>query len=152
MNNKWQNRFIELAKVVSTWSKDPSTQIGAVIVDPKTRNILSVGYNGFPRGMNDFNDRLQNREIKYRYVVHGEHNAILNAALNGVKLEGSQLYVYGLPICNECAKAIIQVGIKEVYAFVTHDNPIWEESTKYSKIMFQETEVKYEIISGVIGP
>jgi dCMP deaminase len=103
-----------MAKEISSWSKDPNTQVGAVAVGDKGQ-ILSQGYNGFPRGILDRPDRLNDRETKYKFVVHAEMNVIYNATYSGVSLDGAQLYVYGLPVCNECAKGIIQVGIKEVY-------------------------------------
>ena len=113
MVSRWDQRFLDLAKQIASWSKDPSRQIGAVIVG-HNRQIISQGYNGFPRGIRDDEDRYNDRETKYKYVVHAEANAIYNALANGAKLEGSTLYVTGLPVCHECAKAIIQTGIKRV--------------------------------------
>ena len=110
---KWDMRYMALAKEVSTWSKDPSTQVGTVAVGSKGQ-VLSQGYNGFPRGVDDDMSRLEIRETKYKYIVHAEMNCIFNATYNGVSLDGSTMYVYGLPMCSECAKGIIQVGIKKV--------------------------------------
>ncbi len=145
--SKWQNRYIQLAKEISTWSKDPSRKIGAVIVGEHGQ-ILSQGFNGFPRGVFDFEERYNDRPTKYKYVVHAEMNAIYNATLNGVKCHGASLYVWGLPICSECAKGIIQVGIKEVYipqeAFSV--NPMWDEAFEFSKSMFEESGVKVNIL------
>ena len=95
----WGNRYTCLAKEISTWSKDPSTQVGAVVIG-NNGEVLSQGYNGFPRGIKDTAARLKDRERKYNLVVHAEMNAIYNAGLNGVSLKGSTLYVYGLPVCN----------------------------------------------------
>ena len=75
MNDKWKRRFIELAKHISTWSKDPSTQVGAVIVRPD-KTIASVGFNGFPRGVDDRPEKLADRPLKYQMIVHAEINAI----------------------------------------------------------------------------
>ena len=111
---KWRNRYLLLAKHFSTWSKDPSTQVGAVAVSDNGL-ILSEGWNGFPRGIRDTQDRLVDRQTKHDYVVHSEKNLIYNATYNGVSLLNSNLYVYGLPVCSECAKGVIQVGIKSVY-------------------------------------
>ena len=111
---EWNKRYMNLAKEVSTWSKDPSSQIGAVAIGSKGQ-VLSQGYNGFPRCIKDTEYRLNNREIKYKHVVHAEMNCIFNATYTGVSLDGASMYVYGLPICTECAKGIIQVGIKRVY-------------------------------------
>ena len=142
----WHNKYCRLAKEISTWSKDPSTQIGAVVVG-EDGQILSQGFNGFPRGINDSEERLNNRERKYELVVHGEMNAIYNATLNGVSLKNSTMYVYGLPTCNECAKGIIQVGIKKVVVTrpdLKH-NVAWEESIKNAKALFKEAGVMYII-------
>jgi dCMP deaminase len=141
----WGDKYIHLAKEISTWSKDPSTKVGAVVVG-RDGQILSQGYNGFPRGINDTSERLNNRERKYELVVHAEMNAIYNASLNGVSLKGSTLYVYGLPICNECAKGIIQVGIKKVIALRPEKyNIAWEESANNARNLFSEADVMYLI-------
>lgn len=141
MNSKWNQRFIQLAKTVSEWSKDPSTQVGAVAVD-QDRQILSVGYNGFPRGIEDQADRYNNREVKYSYVVHAEMNCIYNATYNGVSLQDATLYVWGLPVCSECAKGIIQTGIKKVYWANSRGIPdTWIESYRKTKNMLEESGV-----------
>lgn len=141
----WGDRYINLAKEVSTWSKDPSTKVGAVVIG-NNGEVLSQGYNGFPRSIKDTPQRLKDREKKYNLVVHAEMNAIYNASLNGVSLKGSTLYVYGLPICNECAKGVIQVGIDKVIATRPADyNKEWDESIKDAKALFKEAEVEYII-------
>jgi len=141
----WGKKYTNLAKEISTWSKDPSTQVGAVVIGEKGQ-LLSQGYNGFPRGINDTSDRLNNRERKYELVVHAEMNAIYNASFNGVSLKDSTLYVYGLPICSECAKGIIQVGIKKVIATRPKIyNSEWDKSTKAAEALFREAEVMYLI-------
>ncbi len=141
----WGSRYTALAKHISTWSKDPSTQVGAVVVGEHGQ-ILTQGYNGFPRGIKDSDERLNNRERKYELVVHAEMNAIYNASLTGVSLKDSVMYVYGLPICNECAKAIIQVGIKKVIAKRPKEwNKAWDESTRLAKALFDEAEIIYLI-------
>lgn len=140
---KWQSRYMKLAEETASWSKDPNTKVGAVVVGDKGQ-ILSMGYNGFPRGIKDTKSRLEDREKKLSLVVHAEMNAIFNATYNGVSLDGSTLYVYGLPVCSECAKGIIQVGIKEVYVQSDKINirPHWTESWKNSVSMFREAGVK----------
>lgn len=109
----WDEYFMALAILSSKRSKDPSTQVGACIVDENNK-ILSMGYNGMPVGINDDNITWEREgsflDTKYAYVCHAELNAILNYKGN---LTGSKIYVYLFP-CNECAKAIIQAGIKEV--------------------------------------
>tara|TARA_B110000211_G_scaffold142794_1_gene162923 strand:+ start:252 stop:725 length:474 start_codon:yes stop_codon:yes gene_type:complete len=141
----WSDKYIKLAKEISTWSKDPSTKIGAVVVGADGQ-ILSQGFNGFPRGIKDSEERLNNRERKYELVVHGEMNAIYNASLNGVSLKDSTIYVYGLPTCNECAKGIIQVGIKKVVAMrPAKYNSDWDKSNKNAAALFKEANVMYLI-------
>ena len=142
-DNKWNERYMAIAKDVAQWSKDPNTKVGAVAVGDKGQ-ILSQGYNGFPRGILDCEGRLNDRETKYKYVVHAEMNVIYNATYSGVSLNESRLYVYGLPVCNECCKGIIQVGIKEVY--VAQEcidlRPHWFESWQQSLDMFNEAGIK----------
>jgi dCMP deaminase len=130
-----------MAKELSSWSKDPSKQVGAVAVG-KNNNILATGYNGFPRGIKD-DCRLDVREEKYKYVVHGEMNCIYNACHNGVSLDGATLYVYGLPVCSDCAKGVIQVGIEKVIMQSDELSPVWEESFMLTKQMFKEAGVQY---------
>jgi len=143
--NKWDQRYLALAKEVSTWSKDPSTQVGAVTVGSK-KEVLSQGFNGFPRGIRDSDERYNDRETKYKLVVHAEMNAIYNATYSGTSLDGATLYVYGLPICSECAKGIIQVGIDKVIATRPADyNEKWDDSIKDAKALFKEAEVDYII-------
>ena len=144
--NKWDKRYLALAKEVASWSKDPSTQVGAVTVGNK-KEVLSQGFNGFPRGIIDLEDRYNNRETKYKYVVHAEMNAIYNATYSGVSLDGAVLYVYGLPICSECAKGIIQVGIKKVIIEKSKELDNWNESVALSQEMFDEAGVELVITS-----
>lgn len=143
---QWDQRYIDLAKQISTWSKDPSRKIGAVAVGSKGQ-ILSQGYNGFPRGIWDLKERYENREVKYKHVVHAEMNVIYNATFSGVSLDGASLFVYGLPVCNECAKGIIQVGIKRVVICTDQEVPeIWTNSFQWTWDMFTEAGVNCEWI------
>ena len=144
--DKWDKRYLALAKEVSTWSKDPSTQVGAVTVGAK-KEVLSQGFNGFPRGIEDSDERYNHRQTKYKFVVHAEMNAIYNATYSGVSLDGATLYVYGLPICSECAKGIIQVGIKKVVVKKAKELDNWNESVELSKQMFDEADVELVIES-----
>ena len=135
----WDEYFMGIAMLAARRSKDPSTQVGACIVS--TDNIIiSTGYNGMPKGCSD--DELPwdrtGEETKYPYVVHAELNAILNA--NGRDLRGSRLYVALFP-CNECAKAIIQSGIKEVYYL--SDKYATTPTTIASKRMLDAAGVRY---------
>ena len=108
----WDEYFMGVALLAAKRSKDPNTQVGACIVN-KNKRILSTGYNGFPYGCSDdqFPWGREGEDNKYKYVVHAELNAILNAG--GKSLEGARLYVDLFP-CNECAKAIIQSGNTEI--------------------------------------
>jgi len=137
----WTEYYMRHQYLASEKSKDPSTKIGALLV--RGDNIVSLGYNGFPRGIVDSDERLQNREEKYFYVVHAEANAILNAARNGIATKGATLYTSGMP-CNECAKAIIQAGINRVfihkqYPSLSHGK--WSKSVSKAEEMFDEAGV-----------
>ena len=105
----WDTRFLELAQHVSGWSKDPSTKVGAVIANEQ-HQVLSIGYNGFPRGVEDRVSRYADRDTKLLFVAHAERNALDNAF---VDVRGATLYTSLCP-CNECAKSIIQKGIRRV--------------------------------------
>lgn len=137
----WDEYFMSIAKLSEQRSKDPNTQVGACIVNSDNR-ILSIGYNGFPNGVSD--DEISwEREgdpinTKYFYVCHAELNAILNNRNNN--LDGCTLYVSLFP-CNECAKIIIQSGIKKVVFY--DDKYAHTDSTKASKKMFDMAGVKY---------
>lgn len=146
----WDKKYIRLAREISSWSKDPSKQIGAVAIGEKGQ-VLAQGYNGFPRGIEDTDERLNHRQTKYKYVVHAEMNCIYNATYNGVSLNGSTMYIYGLPVCSECAKGLIQVGIKRVVSTpITDATPeTWVESTKLTKEIFEEAGVEYDFINTI---
>tara|TARA_B100000287_G_scaffold233633_1_gene219972 strand:+ start:7225 stop:7677 length:453 start_codon:yes stop_codon:yes gene_type:complete len=146
LSNKWDERYLALAKQISQWSKDPSTKIGAIAVGEKGQ-VLAQGFNGFPRGIDDSDDRYYNKETKYKYVVHAEMNVIFNATYNGVSLDGATLYITGLPACSDCAKGIIQVGIKRVVMEKTELPEHWQDSCKFTEKLFQESGVEYVFIS-----
>lgn len=110
-DGKWDHRFLELAKNVSTWSKDPSTQVGAVIVRPN-KTVCSLGYNGFPMSMEDDKEAYKNRDVKLSRVVHAEMNALIFAREPVV---GYTLFTYPFLSCDRCAVHMIQAGI---YRFV----------------------------------
>ena len=141
-------KYLNLARHFSTWSKDPSTQVGAVVIG-EAGQVLSQGYNGFPRGVDDSPERYDNRVAKYKFVVHAEMNCIYNASYNGASLKGATLYVHGLPVCAECAKGIIQVGIKRIVIPFTPDELTpdkWKASTNTAREMFVEADVKYQTL------
>lgn len=108
----WQSRFLALAGEVSSWSKDPSTKVGCVVID-QDRRILSVGYNGFPRGVEDDAVRLGDRATKHLMTVHAEANAVAAAARNGVSLQGATAYVTH-PSCAQCAALMVQAGVRRI--------------------------------------
>ncbi len=138
---KWDRRFLELAKLVSTWSKDPSTKVGAVLV--LDRKVVGTGYNGFPRDVEDTEARLQKRELKYQMVVHAEVNAIIEA---GRKAKGSTLYVYPSfmlpPVCSDCAGVAIQAGVAGIVGYEPDLNDPrvqrWVDSIAVSETMWSE--------------
>ena len=146
MSSKWDLRYLSLAEEVSSWSKDPSTKIGAIAVGSKGQ-VLSQGYNGFPRGIEDTISHYEDRETKYKYVVHAEMNVIYNATYNGVSLDGSTLYVTGLPVCSDCAKGVIQVGIRRV-VMKEQEIPLkWVKSWKTTAGMFDQAMIDWEFIN-----
>lgn len=140
---KWDEYFMGLATLASYRSKDPNTQVGCCIVGDDNR-ILSLGYNGFPIGCSD-DEFPWDREgkspydTKYNYVCHAEMNAILN--FKGTSLKGAKLYVNQFP-CNECAKAIIQSGIKQIVFL--DDKYANTDGVKSSKRMFDAVGIKYK--------
>lgn len=142
--NKWNERWFRRAKEIASWSKDPSTKVGCVYVDVPNHQELSAGYNGFPRNIKD-DERLLDRETKYKYIVHAEMNGIYNAVNKGISLKGSRLYVYGLPVCHECAKGIIQVGVDDVMmCFPSDVREKWKHSFEQTEIMLWEAGIYYE--------
>jgi dCMP deaminase len=137
---KWHKRFLELAKLVSTWSKDPSTQVGAVIVNDKNR-IVSFGFNGYPRGLKD--EGLDNREVKYLKILHGEINAILFSKQD---LNDCTIYVYPLPPCANCTSVIIQSGISKIVVLENQNKTKmlerWSQHNLIAKEMAEEAGVE----------
>jgi len=139
--------FLNLAETISIRSKDPSRKIGAALVDPHNKRVLSTGFNGFPRGIADTQERLDDRQTKYRFVVHAEMNAIFNAAAAREAIQRSTMYITGLPPCSECAKGIIQCGISRVVIRLNGTVPEnWEESWKFTQDLFKEAGIVWEIL------
>lgn len=141
---KWDLRFLEEARRIALFSKDPSTKVGAVITDADNR-IVSVGYNGFAKGVNDDPERYANRELKYKMVVHGEINAILFAKRC---LKGCTLYTVPFMPCSRCTGPVIQSGIIRCVAPVLPDHlkERWEEDIAISKMMFEEAGIKMDFL------
>jgi dCMP deaminase len=145
MTSKWDMRFIGLAQHISTWSKDPSTKVGCVVVG-EDREIRSTGFNGFPRGINDDEERLMDREKKYPLICHAEENAIMHAARIGVSLKDSTAYVTWPP-CSRCARSLIQAGIREIVYPETGKIPErWIEDFTISDSMLNEAGVAVRTI------
>jgi dCMP deaminase len=135
---KWDLRFIRLAQHIAEWSKDPSTKVGAVIVDQDKR-VVSMGYNGFPRGVDDSPERYENREMKYPMICHSERNAVLFARQD---LRGCILYTTFFP-CAPCAGIIIQAGIEQVVTLETPPERAerWAKEILLASTMFKEAKV-----------
>lgn len=151
---KWDRRFLELADHVAGWSKDPSTKVGAVIVNDDNI-VVGLGYNGFPRGVLDLENRLLDREVKYQMVVHAELNAILMA---GERAKGGTIYtvptLVGNPaLCTECCKAVIQSGIKRTVCRV-NKGPLpdrWAVMAARVNTMCYEAGIRMDTIDYNIG-
>lgn len=140
MSAKWDIRFLELATHISEWSKDPSTKVGCVVVGPD-REIRSTGFNGFPRGIQDSDDRLTNRDLKYPLICHAEENAIMHAARIGLALKGCTAYVTWPP-CTRCARSLIQAGVSEIVIPSGLEIPDrWRDDFEMSMGLLREAEV-----------
>jgi dCMP deaminase len=143
-DTKWDLRFLEMAKLVSEWSKDPSTRCGAVIVRPD-KTVASVGFNGFPKGCDDSPHLYEDRDLKLSRVVHAEQNALLNTG--GERLDGYTLFTwppgYG-PSCDRCTAHVIQAGIgRVVYRKVEEEgfSSRWQEAVERGLDMYKEAGV-----------
>ncbi len=136
MLDKWDHRFLGLAEHIAGWSKDPSTKVGAVLVHTRSKRVISTGFNGFPAGVEDTRERLDDRETKYEMVVHAEQNALMFA---GERAEGGTLYVHPLPPCARCAVMIIQAGIVRVVCDQPDfDHERWGEQAEIADSMLRE--------------
>lgn len=140
--SKWDKRFLDLAEIVASWSKDPSTKVGAVIT--KGNNIISVGFNGFAKGVDDSEERYTNRNFKYPAVIHAEENAILFAKQD---LTDCTIYTWPMPPCAGCASKIIQTGIKRVVSIQPNIDQLkrWKDSIEIANSMYNEVDVEVNI-------
>lgn len=144
---KWDKYFLDIAEVVRQKSKDPSSKIGAVLVD-KNNSIFSTGFNGFPIGVGETDESRWERPIKYQYVCHAERNAIALAARKGSICDGATLYLvgFGPPTapCTECTKMIIQSGIKRVVGrpFIAARED-WLNDLDFSVTLLREAGVEF---------
>lgn len=160
----WDYRFLRMAEEVASWSKDPSTKVGCVLVNPATRTVISTGFNGFPREVDEHpqsmvlkpgadptdpearmaKDLRWDRPQKYSFIEHAERNAVYNAARNGHATEGAWAYMNWSPLglCTDCARALIQAGVKRVYG-PARPFPGLDDRIRYdiSRIMAQEADM-----------
>ena len=142
----WNSYFINIADMVREKSKDPSSKIGAVIVGPE-QQLISTGFNGFPRGIDETDLTRWERPIKYQFIEHAERNAIYNAARHGISLRGCIMYLVGLgpPTvpCIECAKAVIQVGITRVVGYAAKEvSESWVDDLSFANDLLIEAGVE----------
>jgi dCMP deaminase len=143
---KLDERFCEMAELVSEWSKDPTSKVGAIICSKKDGDV-SIGFNGFPMGVKDSPERLNDAEIKLELIVHAELNAVIAA---GDRSIGGTLYVWGKPVCARCAGSIIQAGIKRVVALdpkSIDENSKWYKTGMVAIKMFREAGIKVDFYS-----
>lgn len=144
--DKWDKRFLDMAALIGSWSKDPSTKVGAVLV--KDKRIISTGYNGLPASIEDDPKILNDRREKYRYIIHAEENALLQCSAHGISSAGATLYVSPLPPCAGCMRLIIQSGIKRIVCSKPSQEHIerWKNSLDFAKKLAYNSKVKLEEI------
>ena len=140
--DKWDTRFLQVAKLAAAWSKDPNAQVGAVIVDSQGQ-IAGVGYNGFPKRVEDTAERLSNKKVKNEMIVHAEENTVIGA---GIRARGGTIYVVGKPVCPRCAGTIIQAGLKCVVAErpAGDTDSHWDDVGKIAVGMIDEAKVEFK--------
>lgn len=146
INKKWDQRFLKLAQLVAGWSKDPSTKVGAVLVRPD-KTILSVGFNGFPAGMEDKSEWLENRDEKYSRMIHAEVNAVLHTL---ERPERATIYTT-LPICDRCAVILLEKGVRNFVSLPlpTSRETAWGMACWRAQLYIEEIEgTWYEIVQG----
>lgn len=156
MTDRWDRHFLNLAVEHARMSKDPNTRVGSIIVGPD-REIVSAGFNGFPRGIADSADRLGNRETKLALVVHAEMNAVLAAARIGVRLKGCTLYlaatddsgmVWGGPPCTRCTVEVIQAGIAQIVSWPFKEaNSKWKDDVERARLILREAGLIYREVA-----
>ena len=141
LDEKWHRRFLALSEEIATWSKDPSRGVGAVIVSAN-KQVVSTGFNGLPRGVEDRPERLE-RPVKYDLIVHAEMNAIIQCARNGVTPIDCAIYSSFFP-CVNCAIAVVQAGIRTVVTYLPEPgDDHWLESIDKSRTVFDEAGVEF---------
>jgi dCMP deaminase len=153
--DKWDNHFLQMALHHANLSKDPSTKVGAIIVGPE-RELISGGFNGLPRLLEDTEERLNNRDLKLQLVIHAEMNAILAAAKLGIKISGCTMYIvatdntgeiWGGPPCTRCLVHTLQAGISQIITYTQKSVPSkWYDDIMYSKELIKEAGIIYQEI------
>jgi dCMP deaminase len=144
----WDRRYMELAQFVATWSKDRSRQVGCVIVAPDN-SIRSIGFNGFPRGLDDGHEIRHERPAKYFWTEHAERNAIYSAARNGVPIVGCRMYLPWFP-CVDCARALVQSGITELVSLIPDFTDLqWGEGFRVSLELLNESGVRIKFVDAL---
>lgn len=143
---KWDLRYLRLAQEASTWSKDPSTKVGSVVVD-REGDVIAVTFNGLPRGVSDSLDRLDNREVKYRMIEHAERNGMRVANKGGGDTVGSTVYIYPLPPCAPCAAHLLQHGVARIVSIASRpgDEELvrrWQDDFNLANDMYRERDVE----------
>lgn len=147
MKPHWHKRFLGLAAHVAQWSRDPEKKVGAVVVRPD-KTIASLGFNGFPRGVEDNDARYQDKELKRELVTHAEINALLHAR---EPLHGYTLYVWPLAPCVRCAASIIQSGISHVVTVPLKSDSAWGRTLELAETMFREAGIDVTIVDDEIA-
>lgn len=152
MNDRWNRHFLERCVLNAHMSKDPRTQVGAIIVGPD-REQRADGFNGFPRGIADTPERLNDRDMKMKLIVHAERNAICNAARIGVSVRGCTLYlaatdesgmIWGGPPCSACTIELIQAGIDRVISLPVKAVPSrWHDDLAFARSILAEAGIEY---------
>jgi len=142
MRESWDDFFLKMAELVASRSKDPSTKVGAVITDGE-KHLISIGYNGFPQDIEDTPERLNNRDLKYKYIIHADVNAILNATQ---PVKYGTMYVWPFPPCSNCANIIIQAGIFRVVTKKPTPELAerWKDSLALTRELFKEAGVELD--------
>lgn len=144
---RWDARYIGLAHHIAQWSKDPRAKVGAVLVNQPRARIVATGFNGFPSSVEDSAERLQDKAVKLRMMVHAEQNALLHA---GHDARGCDAYVVGKPVCNTCATLLIQAGVRRVVAAAPREGTesYWDRVGLLSIAMLREAGVAFTPIRG----
>jgi dCMP deaminase len=142
--NKWTRHFLRIAAEAARMSKDPSTQVGALLVTE--RRVVGTGFNGFPSPVKDTQSRLNDRETKLKLIVHAEMNALLDA---GREAEGSTLYLYGFQAspCLNCTKHLIQAGVHSIVSYGPELPDRWLEETQMAAAILAEADVDLTVYS-----